>query len=156
MERPNDRHGFGGSMLSRFHMKPVRRRIPIWVPSSIVAVLVLSACGNITNPFADEGRLESIRISGDTMVAVGDTIRLSTWGNVGGVLGFLLYDRVLDAVWSASDPKIASIVPVKPIAGDTISGSAVILTGLRPGSVQVTAAARGVTGKTTVRVISPP
>lgn len=111
-------------------------------------------CGKITIPFADEGQLTSIAISGDTVVQVGDTIRLSARGTVAGVIGIFGFDRVPDAVWSISDHTIASIAPVKQIAGDTTSGSAIILTGLQQGRVQVAAAARGVKGSIVVRINS--
>lgn len=122
--------------------------------ASLVGTLPLGACaGNITNPFADEGRLISIAISGDSVVKVGDTIRLSTWGKVGGIIGIFSYDRVLDATWSVSDPTIASLASVKPLPGDTTSGSTVVLRGLRAGRVQVSATARRVTGQTSVSVL---
>ncbi|MDQ6737473.1 MAG: hypothetical protein M3Z30_07210 [Gemmatimonadota bacterium] len=143
-------------MPELFGVKVIHRRLPSWVPSSALALLALSACGNVTNPFADEGRLQSIAISGNTSLTVGDTVRLSARGKVGGLTGLFTYDRVLDAVWSVSDPGVASIVPVKPIAGDTTSGSAIILTGLRVGNVTVTAAARGVHGSALVHITPTP
>ncbi len=133
-----------------------RRRATNTSVGILVVVLSLTACGNATNPLNNEGQLMSIGVSGTTVVQAGDTVQLSARGKVRGLLGPFTYDRVLDAVWAVSDPKIASIVPVKPIAGDTTSGSAIILTELQQGSVQVTATARGVQGSATVRVLSTP
>lgn len=127
------------------------------IPLPILSALLLTACGEaFTSPFANEGRLLSISVSGPSVVQVGDTIRLSTWGKVDGLIGIFTYDRVLDARWTVSDPSIASIAPVQLPPGDTTSTSAVIVRGLRTGSVQVSAAARGVTGSATVNVGSAP
>lgn len=134
--------------------------VRVLVTGSLVPLfcgLLLSACGEkITMPFTNEGRLLSIRVSGPGVVQVGDTIRLSTWGKVDGIIGIFTYDRVLDARWTVSDPTIASLAPVKLLPSDTTSGSAVIVRGLRTGSVQVTAAARGVSGSAAVNVVNAP
>jgi hypothetical protein len=119
-----------------------------------VAALSLSACkGSITSPFGNEGRLLSIAISGDSLVQVGDTIRLSARGKVDGVLGVFSYDRVLDATWSISDPAVASLIPVKLAVEDSTSGSAVLLRGLKAGGAQVTVTARGVSGARAITVL---
>lgn len=122
--------------------------------ASLAWALPLSACGEkITKPIIDEGRLVSINISGDSIVHVGDTVRLSTFGRVSGIIGLLTYDRVLDAVWTVSDPAVASVTPIKPPPGDSTSTAAVLVKGLRPGSVQVTATARRVRESVGVRVV---
>ncbi len=123
---------------------------------AFAAALSLIACGNSTGPIIDSGRLVSIGIYGDSSVQIGDTVRLKALGNVSGLIGIFTYDRLLDAVWTVSDPRVVSIVTVKPVAGDTTASSAVILTGLRQGTVQVTATARGVQGSATVRVLLTP
>lgn len=145
-------------MLKPFRVQCVRRcRAASGWAGVLAAILSLTACGgNITEPFNFGGRLVSISIQGDSLVQSGDTVRLSAQGKLSGLIGSLAYDRVLDAVWTVSDPEVASIVPVKPLAGDTTSSSAVILTGLRQGTVQVTATARGVQGSASVRVLPTP
>jgi len=128
-----------------------------WLLRMLGTVCAMTACNwNVTNPFADEGQLASIAISGDSVVQVGDTIRLSAQGKVGGLTGLFSYDRVPDAVWAVSDPKIASIAPIKLPASDTTSGSAIILTGLKQGNVQVTATARGIQGARDIQVTAIP
>ena len=122
----------------------------------IALVVLLAGCSPITNPFADEGRLTRIEVSGDTLVAVGDTIRLSARGTVGGIIGMLSYDRVLDAAWTVSDAATASYTPVVLTPSDSTSGSTIRLTGLRAGDVQVSASARGVRGAVTVHVTAAP
>lgn len=141
-------------MSLQLGMAPGPKRLNAGLLGSLVAALSLGACGgNITNPFGNEGQLTTIAISGDSVVQVGDTIHLSARGKVAGVLGPFSYDRVLDAVWTISDPTIASLTPVALLPGDTTSGSAVVLRGLRTGAVQVTATARGVSGGRSVTVL---
>lgn len=125
-----------------------------------IGIMAIAACGaggagDIAGVLG-VGQLSSIRISGDSVVAVGDTIRLSARGTRAGVLGMFVYDRVLDASWSVSDPNVATIVTVLPPASDSTSGSAVIVTGRRQGIVQVVASARGVQASRSVRVVSSP
>jgi len=127
-----------------------------------LAIVALAACGagGVGDIVGDivgvlgVGPLVSITVSGDTVVAVGDTVRLSTWGKRDGVLGMFVYDRVLDATWRVSDPTVASIVTVLPPPGDSTSTSAAIVTGRRQGSVQISAAARGVQAVTNVHVVA--
>jgi len=154
---PND----GAPMVDRIRKTAVHtydlRRSSNWLLPMLGTVCIMNACNwNVTNPFADEGQLVSIAISGDSVVQVGDTIRVSAQGNVGGLTGLFSYDRVPDAVWAVSDPKTASIARVKLPANDTTSGSAIILTGLQRGNVQVTATARGILGTRGVQVVPIP
>lgn len=52
--------------------------------------------------------LSSISVSGDSVVAVGDTVRLSAVGGLSGGIAFLYGgDRLLDATWTSSDRTIA-------------------------------------------------
>lgn len=119
--------------------------------------LLASACRDgIANPFASEGRLSAITVSGDTIVQVGDTARFSAVGSVSGVVGLLTYDRLLDAAWSVSDSTIVRITPLVPPRTDSTSTAAVLVTGLRSGNVQLTATARGVHGSTAVHVVAAP
>lgn len=120
--------------------------------ATLLGVVSLEACGNVTSPF-DFSHLTSISISGDSVVQVGDTIRLSASGKDEAIIWVTPDDRVLDARWTVSNPAVASLTPVILAPGDTTSGSAVLLRGLRTGTVQVTAAARGVSGERSVTVI---
>lgn len=147
---------------SRAHtsVAPVRKRRRIrsrCVRLAPLALMALAACG--AGDIGDlvgalgVGTLTSIAISGDTLVAVGDTVRLSARGRDDGLLGIFGYDRLLDAVWSVSDPSVASIVTIHPPPGDSTSTSAVIVTGRRVGTVLITATARGVQGAMDVDVV---
>ncbi len=137
----------------RYHARSATVRVLVRASiASLTCALLLSACRPITNPFADEGRLTRIEINGDSVVQVGNTLRLSTYGRVSGVVGILTYDRVLDAAWSASDPTIVSITPIKPPAGDSTSTASLLVRGVRAGSVQITVSARGVHATAPVRV----
>lgn len=95
----------------------------------------------------------SIAVRGDPVVEVGDTLRKHATGQVSGVLGIFTYDRVLDAQWSVSDPSVAQLTPVVPPPSDSTSTASAILRGLRPGTVRITARARGVEGHGSLRVI---
>jgi hypothetical protein len=88
------------------------------------------------------------------VVEVGDTIRVTATGDLGGVLGIFMYDRLLDARWSVSDATIAQIQPLPPPPrDDSTSPTRTLIRGLRPGSTQVMATARGISGAGPVRVI---
>jgi hypothetical protein len=121
---------------------------------SLAALLSLSAC-KISTDIGIGGALNEITLSGPSFVAVGDTVRLSTWGRVSGIIGILAYDRVLDASWTVSDPSIATLVPTLPPKNDTTTTASAIVRGLGPGSVEITVSARGISGKTTMRVVQP-
>lgn len=141
----------------RYHARSATVRVLLGGSvASLIGALSLGACkGDITSPF-NFGQLVSIGISGDSVVTVGDTIRLSTRGKIDGIIGILASDRVLDAVWSVSNPTIVSVTPVHPPPGDSTSTASLLVRGVRAGSVQVTATARKVSGTTTVRVVPAP
>lgn len=143
-------------MLYRAHSASVRIPLSRLITPAMAALLLGACGGNITNPFADEGRLESIAISGASVVQVGDTIRLSATGKVGGITGIFYRDRVPDARWTVSDPTIASVTSIEIAPGDTTSHGAVLVRGLRAGDVQVTATARRVAGSAAVHVAGTP
>lgn len=144
-------------MPSRVRKMRARSRLAVVCAASI-GIVALAACGaggvgDIAGALG-VGPLSSIAISGDSVVSIGDTIRLSARGSRGGALGAFVYDRVLDASWSVSDPNVATIVTVLPPASDSTSGSAVIVTGRQQGTVQVVARARGVQAAKNVQVVS--
>ena len=87
--------------------------------------------------------LGKISLMGPSTVQVGDTIRLTAYGDVTGIIGYLLIDRITDGRFTVSDPAIAAIVPFNPPSGDTTSFASVRVEGLKSGSVQVTVSARG-------------
>lgn len=129
------------------------------VAACAAAVLLSGACiDQITNPYADEGVLKSISVSGPDSVLVGDTIRLGARGTVGGLTGLFFFDRLLDAKWSVSDASLAQLTSILPPSGDSTSTTQALVRGLRAGTVQVTARARNISGVKTVRVVvrTPP
>ena len=88
------------------------------------------------------------------VVHVGDTVRLTAWGQVDGLLGIFNFDPVRDARWSVSDTAIAVLeTPPPPPATDTLWTARILVRGQRQGEVTVSATARGVTGSAIVRVI---
>jgi len=130
----------------RAGMRVSNRRCVRALPFVLVVWLCgcdLSALTALSDMFA--GGLTGIGISGDTLVAVGDTVRLKAAGSVGGLVGLLSYDPVLDARWSSSDPTIAVVQHAPPSSEDTLY-SMVVVRGVRPGTAIIQATARHQTG----------
>ena len=125
------------------------------VSSALLAFLLGVGCGP-SNPFENEGRLMGIDLVGPANLAVGDSARIDTYSRVGGVMGLLSYDRLLDARWSSSDPSVLAVVPRLSAPGDSLSPMGAMIRGLRPGSATVTATARGVSGSLAVTVTRMP
>jgi len=132
--------------------------------SPTIALLILApalgACdfdlSGLTGLF--NGGLQSISIHGDSAVTVGDTIRLTATGGVGGLVGILAYDPLRDASWSSADRSVAEVVRPAPTPDDTIA-SPILVRGIRPGRVVIEASARGITGNKIVvvtRIIARP
>jgi hypothetical protein len=122
--------------------------IPLAVP------LFLTACVDLTGLDIAGGHLTSISVEHGAIVEVGDTVRLSATGSVDGIIGIFSYDRLLDASWAISDPKIAQLQPLPlPPHQDSSTPTQTLVRGLRPGTVTVTASARGLSGKAPLRVI---
>lgn len=119
-------------------------------------VIVLGVCGcdltELTDVFSTH--LTAITISGDTLVAVGDTVRLRAAGSLDGLVGLLSYDPLRDARWSSSDRTIAVVQAAPPSPDDTLY-SMIIVRGVRPGPVVIRAKARGRTGEHVVFVHRP-
>jgi hypothetical protein len=131
-----------------FHV--LRRIIPLAV------ALVLTACADLTGLDFVGGHLTSISVEHGAIVEVGDTVRLSATGSVDGIIGLLSYDRLLDASWAISDPTIAQLQllpPPPPPPEDSSTPTRTLVRGRRPGTVIVTATARGLSGEAPVRVI---
>jgi hypothetical protein len=122
--------------------------IPLAVP------LLLTACVDLTGLDIAGGHLTSISVEHGAIVEVGDTVRLSATGSVDGIIGILFYDRLLDANWAISDPKIGQLLPLPlPPQQDSSTPTQTLVRGLRPGTVTVTASARGLSGAALLRVI---
>jgi hypothetical protein len=127
----------------------ILRRI---VPAAVA--LALTACADLTGLDFVGGHLTSISVDNGAIVEVGDTVRLSARGSVDGLLGLFSYDRLLDASWAISDPTIAQLQLLPPPPPEDSSTPArTLLRGRRPGTVTVTATARGLSGEAAVRVI---
>jgi hypothetical protein len=120
---------------------------------SLAVTMFLTACVNFTGLDIAGGHLTSISVDA-AIVEVGDTVRLSATGRVDGIIGILFYDRLLDARWAISDPKIAQLLPLPlPPPQDSSTPTQTLVRGLLPGAVTVTASARGLSGNAPVRVI---
>jgi hypothetical protein len=131
-----------------FHV--LRRIIPLTV------ALALTACADLTGLDFVGGNLTSISVEHGAIVEVGDTVRLSATGSVDGIIGLLSYDRLLDASWAISDQTIAQLQllpPPPPPPQDSSTPTRTLVRGRRPGTVTVTATARGLSGEAPVRVI---
>lgn len=128
---------------------PALRR---FVPLSVA--LALTACVDLTG-LNDIFGTPLLGIAVDAgIVEVGDTVRISAAGDVGGIIGIFSYDPILDARWAISDKAIAQLVPLPlPPPEDSFPRARTLIRGIRQGSAQVTATARGVSGVSTVRVI---
>jgi len=98
--------------------------------------------------------LSSIGVTSEGMVEVGDTLRLGAWGGVSGLIGIFSYDPVLDTQWSVSNALIARLETLPPPPPeDSFPHARVLVRGLQPGKVTVSAQARGISGSAEVRVI---
>lgn len=120
--------------------------------STLLVLVCLCGCDLSGLTDISGGHLTSIDIYGDTLVAVGDTVRLSATGRLDGLIGILSYDPMNDARWSSWPPSIA-------IVESSAKGSTILLRGISPGRAIIEAKARGVTGTYVVfvhRQLPPP
>ncbi len=85
-------------------------------------------------------------------IAVGDTASLAATGQLGGILGLLYLDRLSDATWGISDPARALLTPRPIPPSDTTSVAQAWVVGRQPGTVTVTARARGKQGDATITI----
>ena len=130
------------------YFRALRRLLPL-----AAVALALGACVDFTSLDVAGGHLVSIGVNHGGVVEVGDTIRLTATGDVDGLLGLFSYDPLLDARWSVSDPTIAQLEPLPPPPkDDSFPKARTLIRGVRPGTVHVTATARGVSGDAIVRV----
>lgn len=116
--------------------------------------LTFSACVDIAGLDDMFGApLLAIGVDG-AIVEVGDTVRVTAMGEVGGIVGMWSYDPVLDARWAISDQTIARLESLPlPTPEDSFPRARTLIRGARPGSARVTATARRVVGEAIVRVI---
>lgn len=123
----------------------------------LAVVVVPFACGDITGlGEIFGGRLTRVSVSAaqGPIVEVGDTLRLTAYGSVDGLIGLWSYARILDAVWATSDATVARLEPLPPPPPeDSTSTARTLIRGVRPGTARITATSGGVTGEATVRVI---
>lgn len=126
------------------------------------ATLALAGCVDFTgldelsSSLGGDGTIREVSVAGPSTVAVGDTIRLSASGIPNGLMGMFMYDRMLDAVWASSNPAVATVALRLPPHGDSTTSTGAMVRGVRVGTVQVTASARGSTGAVTIQVVAPP
>ncbi len=118
-------------------------------------VLVLAACTDFTGLDFARTDLVSIGLTGESVVEVGDTVRVKATGGVSGIIGMFSYDLLPDARWSVSDPSIAQLQTPPPASIDTLFPAQMLVRGIRAGSTQIKATARGLSGDATIRVIPP-
>jgi hypothetical protein len=124
----------------------------------ITTPLAATACKALDFSGLDEvfsSNLTAIGVSSG-VVEVGDTIRLSATGSVSGLIGIFSYAPVLDAEWSVSDPRIAKLIPLPPPPpDDSFPHARILVQGVKPGTVSVSAQSHGIRGSADVRVVSP-
>ena len=101
------------------------------------------------------GRLQAIGISGDTVVAVGDSTRLTATGSVSGLVGILSYDPLADARWSTSNPGLVTVMPIPPTANDTFPAARVLIRGMSEGTATISVSARGISAQWLMHVVAP-
>ena len=113
--------------------------------SAALAVISLTGC-DATAPF--ESSLREIAVEPFTpTLQVGDTVTVAAIGYVTGIFGVFLYDPLRDAVWRVSDSTVARLERLPPPAAtDSYPKARILLRGLSPGRVDITASARGYSG----------
>ena len=99
--------------------------------------------------------LTAIGVTGG-VVEVGDTIRLGDTGSVSGLMGIFSYAPILDAEWSVSDPLVAKLITLPPPPPeDSFPQARILVQGVKPGTVSVSAQSHGIRGSADVRVVLP-
>ena len=99
--------------------------------------------------------LTAIGVTGG-VVEVGDTIRLGATGSVNGLMGIFSYAPILDAEWSVSDPLVAKLITLPPPPPeDSFPHTRILVQGVKPGKVSVSAQSHGIRGSADVRVVLP-
>jgi hypothetical protein len=125
----------------------------------IAATLAATACKALDLSGLDEvfsSNLKAIGVTSGAVVEVGDTVRLEASGSVSGLIGLFSYAPVLDAEWSVSDPLVAKLVTLPPPPPeDSFPRARILVQGVKPGTVAVSAQSHGIRGSADVRVVSP-
>jgi len=124
----------------------VIRRLP-----PVVAILLVAATATACNPgnIFPSSRLVYIEVDGDTVVAVGDTIRLTARGTRDLIAS--TPDPLWDASWSSMDRRIATVILIPRISDDSLAPP-VLVNGVQPGRVVIEVSARGVSATHVVSV----
>jgi hypothetical protein len=125
----------------------------------IAATLAATACKALDLSGLDEvfsSNLKAIGVTSGAVVEVGDTVRLEASGSVSGLIGLFSYAPVLDAEWSVADPLVAKLITLPPPPPeDSFPRARILVQGLKPGTVAVSAQSHGIRGSADVRVVSP-
>ena len=123
----------------------------------IAATLTVTACKALDLSGLSEvfsSNLTAIGVTSGGVVEVGDTIRLEASGSVSGLIGIFSYAPVLDAEWSISNPLVARLITLPPPPPeDSFPRARILVQGVQPGRVSVTAQSHGIRGSADVRVI---
>jgi hypothetical protein len=123
----------------------------------IAATLAATGCKALDFSGLSEiysSNLTAIRVTSGGVVEVGDTIRLEASGSVGGLIGIFSYAPVLDAEWSVSDPLVAKLMTLPPPPPeDSFPRARILVQGVQPGKVTVSAQSHGIRGSADVRVV---
>jgi len=139
--------------MSTFRTAPFRR----WSVRVTLVALGMLATACHFDPFGPSldlagGHLTGIGISGDSVVAVGDSIRLHASGSVDGLLGMFSYDPLADAKWSTANASIATVAP-RPSLEDSVALARASVRGIATGSTYITVSARGFRATHSIRVV---
>jgi hypothetical protein len=124
----------------------VIRRLP--APVALLLVAATATACNLGEIFPPS-RLAYIEVEGDTVVTVGDTIRLTARGTLDLIVS--TPDPLWDASWSSTDRRIASVILMPRVHSDSLA-SPVLVKGVQPGRVAIAVSARGVSATHVVSV----
>ena len=137
--------------------KPLRLRAQCLTALMVATMPLITSCkaldiSGFTEAFSSN--LTAIGVTSGGIVEVGDTVRLDATGSVSGLIGIFSYAPILDAVWSVSDPSIAGLELLPPPPPeDSYPHARVLVHGLQPGKVTLSAQSQGIRGSAEVRVI---
>lgn len=123
----------------------------------IATTLAITACKVLDLSGLEEvfsSNLTAIGVTSGGVVEVGDTVRLEASGSVSGLIGIFSYAPILDAEWSVSNPLVARLITLPPPPPeDSFARARVLVQGVQPGNVTVSAQSHGIRGSSDVRVI---
>ena len=143
--------------------KETMQAIKAAAPRSMAGLSILAACVFLTTgcniDFATGssldiagGGLTGVGVDGDSVVAVGDTIRLWASGSVGGLVGMFSYDPLDDAVW-ATGRRVIATVTRRESGPDEVRLARAVVRGMHAGTTTIYVSARGFTATRRVRVV---